>query len=145
MSCFYINGIGLKRYCEDNNIKYSKVYFWINKGLSVEDSIKKTLSNTNYPQTKWIKDGQSVYHICKKNGILYNSVVKFIKKGVSIEKAIKIVGDKVYKRGRPSKYVYDGVGLLSYCKKNNLDYMNVFYYIKKGLSIKEAIERVKNV
>lgn len=101
MSCFFVNGKGLRKYCLENGIAYSRVYYWLDKkGLSVEESIKKATCVRIYPQTKFKYGNETIYGICRDKKISYNSVVKGIKRGLSTEIALKKAIMLKGKRGR---------------------------------------------
>lgn len=90
MSCFFVNGKGLRKYCLENGIVYSRVYYWLDKkGLSVEESIKKATGGRIYPQTKFKSGNETIYGICRDKKITYNSVVRDIKRGINTEMALK--------------------------------------------------------
>lgn len=108
MSCFFVNGKGLHKYCLENNISYARVYYWLDKkGLSMEESLKKAVGKRIYSQTKFRINGETVYGFCRDNKILYNSVVKGIKNGLSAEEAIRKSKALKGKRGCPRKdFIY---------------------------------------
>ena len=109
MSCFFINGKGLHRYCLENNIPYGKVYYGIDrKGLSIEESIKRAKNKINQPHTKFIINGETVFSYCLRHKLTYNSVVRDIKKkGMKVEDAIRKCHALKGKRGCPRKgFVY---------------------------------------
>lgn len=143
MTCFNINGITLRKYCLLNNIRYGRVYRWLEKGYSISGSIERAKNNTN--TAKWVSGNKSVFKICKDNGLFYNSVMRAIKKGYSVEEAIEKSKKLRYIKGRPVKYEYNGERLRKYCLENGISYTRLYYWIKKGLTIEQAIRRVKNV
>jgi len=143
MTCFNINGFTLRQYCLKNGIKYSRVYGWLEKGFSMQESIKR--AKNGGVRVKWEKDGKSVLQICKESGIFYNSVVRAIKKGYNVDEAIEKSKRLKNIHGRPVKYEYNGQRLGKYCLENGINYPTLYYWIKKGLTIEQAIRRVKNV
>lgn len=145
MTCFCINGKTLRKYCIDNKISYTRVYYWLDKGCSIQESLIKAQSKMNRPQMKWIKGDESMYRFCKKNNLIYNSVVRAIKKGVSVDDAIDKSKKLRYIHGRPPKYIYKGDNLNVYCYKNKINYNRVYYWLNKGLELEQALMRVKNV
>ena len=145
MTCFNIEGTTMRKYCIKNNIKYQRVYHWLEKGYSVEESVKKAKEKILYPQTKWLNGNITIHQFCKKNDIGYNSVVRAIKKGLSIDRAIEKTKSLKFIHGRPPKYEFNGKKLHKFCKENGLSYMKVWRLIVKGVDSKEAVERVKNV
>ena len=44
MTCFSINGKTLRKYCIDNKISYTRVYYWLDKGCSIQESLIKAKS-----------------------------------------------------------------------------------------------------
>lgn len=109
MSCFFVNGKGLRKYCLENNIPYSRVYYWLDKkGLSINESIKRAISKREFPQTKFRFGNETVWSYCLRNNLTYNSVVRDIKnKGMKVDDAIRKCHALKGKRGRPLKiFVY---------------------------------------
>jgi hypothetical protein len=146
MTCFYINGKLLKRYCIENGISYGKCYYWLDKyGLSVEDAIKKVLSGEKKSNLKWDYNGESVFKYCEKHNLLYNSVVRAIKKGMSVDDAIKKARSLRHKRGVPAKYEYNGKSFRSICKEFGINYQTAHRWLKSGYSVEYVIWRAKNV
>lgn len=143
MTCFNVNGVTLRKYCIENGIKYSRVYSLLERGYSIQESIEN--AQNIKPNLKWVKNGKSVLQICKESKIFYNSVLRAIKKGCSIDEAIEKSKRLRYIHGRPVKYKYNGEKLLKYCIDNGLKYSKIYYWLKSGLSVEEAIRRVKNV
>lgn len=41
-SKYFCEGVNLKKYCLDNKINYFRVYYWIKKGYSIEESLEIT-------------------------------------------------------------------------------------------------------
>ena len=145
MSCFYINGQSLKKYCAKNGIAYYKCYYYLDKyGLSVNEAIKKVKEGVK-KNLKWEIDGESVYEYCKKNRLWYNSIMRGIKNGLSVKEAIDKSLKNKHKRGVPAKYKYKGESFMLYCKKNGLNYHTVYHWLKKGYSVEYILERMKNV
>lgn len=143
MTCFNVNGVTLRKYCIENGIKYSRVYSWLEKGYSIQESIENAKNIKS--NLKWVKNGKSVLKICKESKIFYNSVLRAIKKGCSIDEAIEKSKRLRYIHGRPVKYEYNGQRLRKYCIDNGISYSTLYYWLKKGLSVEKAIRRVKNV
>ena len=138
MTCFRIDGKTVKKYCMENNLNYSRFYYWMEHGLSVKESIKK-IEQSEHNGRKWMYNKVSVFMYCKNNDLLYNTVVRFIKKGLSIEDAIKKAEKLRHKKGRPPKYEYKGISLEKYCNQT------IFHRLRKGMDIEEAIRWNKNV
>lgn len=105
MSCFFVNGKGLRKYCLENNIVYSRVYYWLDKkGLSIEESLKRAVGKREFPQTKFRFGNETVWTYCLRNKLTYNSVIRDVKKkGMDIEEAIRKCQALKGKRGCPRK------------------------------------------
>lgn len=145
MSCFYINGQLLSKYCVENGISYTKCYYYLDKyGLSVEEAIKKVKDGVK-KNLKWEIDGKSVYSYCKRNRLWYNSVMRGIKEGLGVKEAIEKSKRNFGKKGVPAKYKYNGVSFKSYCDKMGINYQTAHHWLKKGYSVDYIIERSKNV
>lgn len=144
MTCFLYNGKTARKYCSENGLRYDRFFYWMEKGLSVEESIEK-IRNNNHHNLKWEYNGKSIYVYCKENNLLYNSVIRAIKKGKSVEEAIKKSQELRYNKGRPAKYKYDGKSLKKYCKLKNLFYQTIYHRIRKGFDIEKSVKGNKNV
>lgn len=131
MTCFIKDGQTVKKYCEKNNLSYDRFFYWINKGLSVDESLDKIRSNSHHGR-KWEYNGESIFIYCRKNNLLYNSVVRSIKKGMSVDEALEKSRKLRHKRGRPRKYEIDGLSVRDFCKREGLTIGKAYYGIIKG-------------
>ena len=144
MTCFLIDGKTVKKYCEENGLRYDRFYYWMEKGLSVEESIEKIKTN-NHHNRKWVYNGESIFIYCKRNNLLYNSVIKSIKNGMSVEDAIEKSRRLKNKKGRPAKIQYNGESVRKYCEGNNLFYQTIYHRLRSGMNIEKAITRRRYV
>lgn len=92
-----VTGQKLTDWCKENNITYSKVYYYMLLGLSVDEACN--VAKNKRPRTFLSLNGKSLRSSIPVS--MYNAVVKHIKKkGVSIEKAIEL-----YKFNKSHRYM----------------------------------------
>ena len=134
---YFYDGKPLKEYCKEHNICYGTIVIRINKGLSLEEAIKKPINQA----TKNFYKGMSVRKYCKENNINYSTVGYRINMGWSIEDAINTNKKEAYKIGQKKhkKYFYNGMSVIDYCKKKNIPYRTVLRRIQKGWNIEDAL------
>lgn len=153
---YHYNGISLSAYCKQNNISYQtvisriKTFLKKNKKAPIDEAIKHALSKKH----KYFYNGIPLVEYCKKNNIAYTTIINKIKKylkenkNATLSEAIKYVLSKKYS---VYKYYYNGIPLIEYCKKNNLNYRTITNRIislsKKHLNftLNEIIEKAVNM
>lgn len=97
MTCFKINKTTMRKWCIENRISYNRIYYWIEKGLSMEEAIEKSKEQKKFGRpSKFQYNGESLMDYCKKENISYSSVYRFIKNGMDVGNAInKVLSSKI--------------------------------------------------
>lgn len=145
MTCFRINGMTLSRYCKENGISYSRAYHWLDKkGSTVEEAIKQS-QNKMRPNVKWGYNGESIYSLCKTRNINYCNALNKIRQGNDVQWVLDEMVKNKGKKGIWAKHTYNGESFKDYCKKTGINYHSAFYWIRKGMDIKQVVERMQNV
>lgn len=141
MTCFNIDGKTVRQYCMEKGLKYMNFYYWMDKGDTVEEALRKSEAIKERGFGKNIKHkykGMSLSQYCEKIGVCYNSVIKRVCNGEDIKQALYNIKNKVRKKIDP-KYKYKGVGLYEFCHKNKISYNAIYYRMLKGYSVERAV------
>lgn len=149
---YFIDDIPLKKYCENNNISYKRVYRKIKKEeqntekkWTKEELMKIILEvkNTDNSQIKYYFDGIPLINYCKSHSIAYDCIQKSIKKDKSkdpIEIKIKRAIDNYHQNG--IKYYFDNIPFKDYCQREKLNYSTGIKLLKEGIDINIVIKKL---
>ena len=144
---FFYNGIPLKEYCEKNpEINYNTIRTYVNRKkeknpkLSDEELIKQYLDKEHKGIYKYYYLGIPPKEYCDWNDLSYKNIIAYIGryrnndnfKGLSDDEFVEAIMDK-YQPFEP-KYLYKGITLREYCKKNDLSYYSVVSFVKRKLA-----------
>lgn len=92
-----------------------------------------------------LSSGISVRQFCRETGAKYQTIWQYINnKEMSVDDACALAIKNKGKKDVNSKLFYGKRTLRSYCNKKDLNYHQVYWYYKKGLSIKDALTFVEN-
>lgn len=168
MTCFKINKTTVRKWCIENGISYNRIYYWIEKGLSMEEAIEKAKQPKNNGRpSKYQYKGENIIDYCKEENISYSSVYWLIKNGVDVDTAVEKVkerkirqepistkiGDMVefwlpgkkYRYGRVVRKEKDICIIVSNMLKRNRIYRikdeNLGYF--RGMNFVDELKRVK--
>ena len=170
---YYYKGIGIKKYCEENNINYNAIRHRIKKlrsinedlyndelaRIAINDDEYNTYVNSNYIGTKYYYNGVPLKIYCENNALDYERIsgrITRIKGKVDESKIVEIVLDNdkyhsvISERKYGKYYLYKGYTLKKHCRLNGLNHTKVLEEILKidassdGMSEDEVIELAIN-
>lgn len=141
---YYYNGTPLVRYCKDNNLNYNNILNYIKKCKSLEenkdlndDELTKLAIENYQPLCKYFYNGESLRKYCNAHGIKYDSVRLYIKRNLkdnNAENINKLIEDGIKIMSNYRHYYYDGIPLVEYCKKNDINPSSIYTAIVRKLS-----------
>lgn len=153
---YMYNGVTLREYCESEGINYEAITTQIRrlkkKGKITDNSEIIRLSIVEYKKLniKYMYGGIPLVEYCKNEGINYDTIKRRIRKIkeegkiTDVDEIVRLSVDE-YKDTR-TKYMYEGVPLMDYCKDNNIAYQSIMgriYRRKKKNSSLTPSELVK--
>lgn len=144
MSCFFINGGSVRKYCLRNGIDYFRFYYWMDRGCTVEEALDmaKKSAEKGHRNTKHFYNGVPLIEYCRKHKLCYNVILKRYMNGYSMEEAIK---RKFKKTGMKAKYTYRGCSLLNFCNKNKISYFSVYNKMLKGFKLNDIMDNIMKI
>ena len=76
MSCFFINGGSVRKYCLRNGIDYFRFYYWMDRGCTVEEALDmaKKSAEKGHRNTKHFYNGVPLIEYCRKHKLCYNVI-----------------------------------------------------------------------
>ena len=128
-------------------LKCSKttLYQYLKNGYTLQEAaieIKANQKNGSSGNTIfWVDEHTSLYRYCMEHGYNYASVYWRILCGLSVEEALNSYVEEGQGRPFDWKYEYQGVLLSSFLRKYGLDSDFVYYWMKRGKTLEEAMER----
>lgn len=144
---FFYEGIPLKEYCELHpEINYNTIRTYINReqeknpSLTDEELIKQYIDKEHKGIYKYYYLGIPLKQYCEENNLNYRNIISYMcrykntdkYKGLTDDEFVAAIID-VYQPFEP-KYVYNGMTLSEYCKKNDLSYYSVVSFVKRKLT-----------
>ena len=163
---YFYEGKTLVDYCKSHNLNVGTIAAGIRKDLEknpnedINEIVKRNVEKIRRKRVKYIYNGVPLVDYCKKNDVDYNNVMNRyntnLKKGLDEEEALKKAVESLYiDKPVRVKYMFDGISLSKYCKKNNIPYNNIIQKIwalkKKNNEktddeiIKMALEEYKKI
>lgn len=129
----YYLGIPLKEYCQKNYLNYTAVISYLKRerkkgeynGLSDDEFIVIAMDKYQPFAPKYLYKGTTLWEYCSKNDLSYYSVVSYVKRALlkwsdkSVDELIEEAIETVNRYG--IIYYYQGMPLIDYAKKNNLN------------------------
>lgn len=142
------NKINVKKVSEKNQISQTAVYRGIHDNIPSDEIIKKIKANKEkaFQTLEYLReiglplDYYSLTDFCNREQLNVSKISKRIQKGMNLYEAVQsslIIRDGY--DGRGSKYF--GIQLQSIAKKYKLNFNQLNYWLRKGYSYQEAIER----
>lgn len=139
---FYYQGMSLKKYCDEHEYNYQKIYRKV-KNIENEEEIKKLIDafimdNPTSKRTYYNIDGLSLSKYCKKHNYVYPTLKTYIQNIIKtypdmsrdevVESAILFYQEN---HDFKEKFFYRGERLIDYCKRNHLEYANIWSYLSR--------------
>lgn len=154
---YYYIGIPLKQYCQENHLNYTNILAYIQYhkkddqyiGLNDDEFIELIMGQYEPFEAKYVYNGLVLTDYCKQNNIPYTSVISFVnrKLALGVEKPI----DDLVKEGIETInrygviYYYQGLLLVDYCKKNNINYSTIRGTIlKRKMNNSKPLQEIVN-
>lgn len=92
-----------------------------------------------------LSSGMSVIQFCRATGAKYQTIWQYINfKNMEVDDACALALKNKGRKDAAAQLRYGKQTLRAYCNKKGLKYHSVYWYYKKGLSIKEALKLVEN-
>lgn len=89
----------------------------------------------------FVHNGKNLNQICKEKCICYNTVFYGVERGLSLENAIQNAISRKHRKDNNCKIYINGECLKEFCRKNNINYSNGYFWFKRKdyekLGIKE--------
>lgn len=136
-------GIPLSKYCEKNNIAYETMLQRIHKlqklnvGISDEEAVRLAIENYVNGNAKYKCQGVSLRIYCENNNINYPTIVQRIhrlqelKPELTIDELVTLALSGSVNTTKRSKYQYNNIRLIDYCRENGLNYCSTIQRISK--------------
>ena len=154
---YYYEGMPLKKYCEENDLDYSRIasFFRYHRNepeyinLSDDEYARIMLSKYQPFSPKYLYNGTTLRNYCINNELSYFSVVSFVKR--KLEKGSNKSIDELIDEGIRTInrygiiYYYDNIPLIDYCKQNNLNASSIrCEIIRKCLKDDRPLQEIVN-
>lgn len=92
-----------------------------------------------------LSSGISVRQFCRETGAKYQTIWQYINfKDMKVDDACALALKNKGRKDAAAQLRYGKQTLRAYCNKKGLSYQRVYCWVKKGLSIKEALTLVEN-
>ena len=75
------------------------------------------------------------------NNVSYFNIRNHILDGMTPDEACSYSKSRTGKHDTKNKYYVDGINLAEYCRRKNLKYSKILYWILRGVPVEEAVGR----
>ena len=153
----FYQGIPLKEYCESHpEMNYNTIRTYIhrekekNPELSIEELIEKYMDKEHKGIYTYYYLGIPLKQYCDENNLSYKNIIRYMNRHRNTDEFKELNDDEfvlaIMQKYRPFKlkYVYQGISLRAYCKKNDLSYYSVVSFVKRKLA-KDSLKSVDDL